>query len=416
MYVFIALGIFLGCTLVSQSPVTTLPPRVWTSTPPAPATATQPASAPSTPTDAPNPCPAWHDMPIPARPPEFEAYVTVLETYLTEGGNPLHIPHILTQWEASPVMGIPWMQKDVTGDGAAEIIISFVDPASELYPPISKMAVYGCRDGGVIAMYIFEPGEWFGLNFIGAQDLTLDGVAELVFSEVSCGAHTCWDILHVWAWSGTDFEEKVGREFTTPYATYSLEEHQILISSHGIGSVGAGPQRPVTTTLTWNGEVVTATAMTVAPAVFRYHVFRDGDTALLAGDLAAARMAYQRVLKDDRLENWSAYTGTDEERLWFDALARWRLLTLEVYAGNMESAEVFYTMLLEAAPADMAGAPVTELARQFWQAYQAQGNLPGACRAALDIQAAQDTLYFLNGFGYANPTYALEDLCPFLSP
>ncbi len=307
-------------------------------------------------------------------------------------------------------------QADVTDDGTAETVVSLISPTLELSAPKATLFLYTCQAGTVQTLYTYRPGEWFSLKLIGAQDLTADGVADLVFSEVTCGAHTCWDTLHVWSWNGADFVEQMGTEFMSPYATFYLIKDQIAVSSYGIGSVGAGPQRPLTTTLAWNGQAVTVTATAVGPAAYRYHAFRDGDEALLVGDDARAAQAYQQVLTDDALLSWEAFLSREEERQWFNALAHWRLMVQAVRAGDADAAQTHYTHLITDFPAGRAGSPVTALTQRFWASFQESQNVTYACRAALDTPESQTVLDFLNSFGYANPVYEREDLCPFLNP
>ncbi len=60
-----------------------------------------------------------------------------------------------------------------------------------------------------------------------------------------------------------------------------------------------------------------------------------------------------------------------------------------------------------------AGYAVAALARRFVDSYNAHGNVPMACAEAIRAPEAQDVLDFLNSFGYDNPTYTWDDLCPF---
>jgi len=353
---------------------------------------------------------------MPTRPAQFEDYAAVLGRYLADGGDSADIITLLLAWEARPAMGEPLVLADLTQDGTPEILVSFINPASDRYPPEATLSIYTCREGAVESLYTYHPGGWFGLNLIGARDLTADGAADLAFTEVACGAHTCWDILHVWSWTGVDFEEQVEGEFSAPYATFVLSEGKVSVGSSGIASMGAGPQRPLTTTLAWNGSAITVAETLVGPALYRYHVFRDGDEALFAGKDARAIVAYQHVLEDNTLLSWDAYMSEDEERRWFSALAHWRLLVQAARANLVDDAQAHYAPLSSDFPGGEAGSPVVSLAQRFWTTFLESNNVAYACRAALDVPEAQTVLDFLNSFGYANPVYTLEDLCPFLTP
>lgn len=401
----------LGCQITAPPPPGPLPARPT-------ATAAPPTAAPSPlpPPATPDACPLLRAAPLPPRPAEFAAYGEALRAYLAAGGDPTHLSAILADWQALPLNGAAMTQADVTGEGVVDRVVSLINPTLEFPASEAALFLYTCRAGTVQLGYAYYPGEWFSLNLIGAQDLTADGVADLVFSEATCGAHTCWDTLHVWSWDGADFVEQTGAEFMLPYATFYLAAGHIAISSQGIGSVGAGPQRPLTTTLAWNGQVITVTATATGPAVYRYHAFRDGDEALFAGDDARAAQAYQQVLADDELLAWEGFLSREEERLWFDALAHWRLLVQAARAGAVEAAQTHYTRLSTDFPAGQAGSPAAALAQHFWASFQQSQNVAYACRAALDAAESQTVLDFLNSFGYANPVYEREELCPFLTP
>ncbi|MBN1873124.1 MAG: hypothetical protein JXA33_02765 [Anaerolineae bacterium] len=381
--------------LPTSAPTATVPPRVSPSPLPLPL------------------CPSQRPMETPARPAAFEEYASVLRQYLSAGGAPETLPSILLTWEVLPDEGLGWTQADLTGDDVAESVVAFVNPESDFYPPETQLVVYTCRPGTMDTMYVYQPGAGFGLNLIGAEDLTGDGPAEITFAEIACGAHTCWHTLHVWSWMNTDFTEHAVTNFSVPYPTFYLQAGQLLAVSGGIASVGAGPQRSVTTTLTWNGTIITPTATQVAPAVYRYHVFQDGETAFFAGDYGHAQLSYLKVLEDTGLEPWAEVYSTQEEWRWFDALAHWRLILINIQLQDNELAEQHYHQLEQDFPAGVPGNTVTSLADYFWETYSATYTLAEGCQSILNVPEIQEILDFLNSFGYANPTYIPEDLCPF---
>ena len=409
-------SIVLGCsTLFPQRIPAIIPERMTTATP----ETTRPSPIPATPAPSPTiaPCPPRQALALPERPADFDDYAEILRAYLSAGGDPASLVTVLTEWKADATIGEPLIQADLNNDGIQDTLVAFVNPTSETYPPEGTLAIYTCAAGTVRTLYAYHPGEWFALNVIGAADLTQDGHTELVFAEVSCGAHTCWHTLHVWTWQGVDFRELTGDEFSFPYPNFAIEDEHILAGGGGIGSAGAGPQRPVTTTLAWDGNVITATETTLGPAIYRYHVFREGDEALFAGNYARALDAYQRVLNDTSLEAWGGYTSTDEETRWFTALAHWRLILVEVHqADGLPYAQEYYTALKNDFAPGEAGYALVPIGDSFWTTFTARDDVAAACAEAIKRPETQAVLDFLNGFGYANPTYTLDDLCPFFSP
>ncbi len=81
---------------------------------------------------------------------------------------------------------------DLTGDGEQEMIYALIVARPG---PSCARGPAGCvllPSGAVVQIYRYEAGEGNGLELITTEDLTKDGVADLVFSQYTCGAHTCW--------------------------------------------------------------------------------------------------------------------------------------------------------------------------------------------------------------------------------
>ena len=62
------------------------------------------------------------------------------------------------------------------------------------------------------------------------------------------------------------------------------------------------------------------------------------------------------------------------------------------------------------------GNAVAQLAQHFWEEYLGTGNVAYGCLEAVNAPEVPEVLDFLNSFGYANPSYVAEELCPFLTP
>ncbi|HOU15469.1 MAG TPA: hypothetical protein PKZ84_20370 [Anaerolineae bacterium] len=404
--------ILLGCNLFASPAPATIPERAVTRAPEIPP-ATVTARPPTT--SSADPCPARRDIAFPSRPAAFADYAETVRAYLAAGGDPRRIPALLSEWQARTATGETLARADLNGDGVTDSVVAFINPATESYPPAGMLAIYTCREGTVRFLYTYKPGAWFGLNLIGATDVTQDGLADLVFAEVSCSANTCWHTLRVWSWVGKDFQERMGSKFSFPYADFALADGRILAGSHGDSSVEAGPQRPVTTTLAWDGSAVTVTATVAGPAIYRYHVLCDGDEALFAGKYAHALDAYLQARNNKTLKAWAVAVSRDEEEHWFRALADWRLLLVELRLQNMPNAQAYYNELVDEFLPATAGHAVAALAQRFWESYTVHGDMALACVEAIRAPEALEVLDFLNSFGYANPTYTWDDLCPFLS-
>lgn len=396
--------IMMGCSVIYE--VTSVPEVsvTVTDTPVAPPSPTEPVVSPTV-----QICPIRYDLTPPLRASDnqedIDAFVTAVEAYLTEGGDPEQVG--LQELESV-------RQSDLTGDGGLETIYVLNVARPDQVMPEGLLVVFSCQSGAVVQIYRYEAGEGNGLELITTEDLTEDGVADLVFSQYTCGAHTCWHTPNVWSWQDHDFVNRMGGPFQYPYPIYSLEDAQLVVSSAGQGSVGAGPQRMTTTTLAWDGSVITLTEESIAAPVYRYHAFLDGDRALSTGDATKAEALFRSVIEDDGLDQWGALVSAEDERLWLEALAWWRLMIVDALAGNVEAMRGDYAAIV-GLDLEAAGAPVQVLAERFQRSFEWDGDWVAACTYAVDAPESGEVLGLLNSFGYANPVYELADLCPSLA-
>jgi hypothetical protein len=404
----LALGVFLlfvcACSLIPASPAPPVEPVLETRD--AGVTVSLPTATPLPPEPTPtaNPCPEFRDIELPERNQGVDAFVASLQQYLAQGGDPARVQ--LQEYEEL-------QQGDLTGNGVAESVFLLIDSDAQFFPPKGHLAIFSCEAGAVKLLYHYEPGDWMGLELIGITDLTEDGVADLSFSEVSCGANTCWHTPHVWSWYRRDFESRIEGELFFPFPWYTLENGTLVVVSHGMGSVGAGPQRTITTTLGWAGTAITITGDVVAPPSYRYHAFVDGDRALADGDFDVAEAAYRRVIEDPSLELWGAFSSPEEEQTWLLALGYWRLMTLQAHLDNRAEAEALYATLREEIAPGTPAYAVVGLAESFWRGYERNQDVVTACNYALGGTEIDAVVDFLMTFGYANPVYEAPHLCPF---
>lgn len=202
-----------------------------------------------------------------------------------------------------------------------------------------------------------------------------------------------------------------------PSPTFDVQQGEqgqtarIAITATGINSAGAGPFRPVTRIWTWDEQIdrYRPTSERLHEPEFRVHVLHDADRSAREGDLQQALQGYRRVIQDEGLRDWF---DPERERAVLFAFARYRILVTEVRLGRPQAAQSVLDELRGSARAEGPAAGYLELAQTFWNEYQRSNDVSGACQAASQYAAAHsaqvlDPLYF----GYANPTYAAEDMC-----
>jgi len=405
-------------------PTTVAPTEPPSATPlpsPTPTRTPIPTPTPIPPTATPTAACPPPGSPTLEQPAAFVDYPAAVQAYLSAGGDLETLRAELLSWNALPEGEQQLTAADLDGDGAGEVILSMVDPQGHVIAPSGVLLVFECAEGAYHRLYregrgdseAFDPS----IEILQVSDVTLDGLPDVVYVLRNCGAHTCYEHLRILGWDGGRLVHLMGGLLDMPYPTYNVDPGRIEAISGGIGSVGAEPQRGYAEIWTWNGAVFTRTRSIYQPPVYRYHALLDGDRALRAGDYVTAAKAYERVINDEALEEWggvSSMMTPSEERAQLSAFARWRLVLTYLLMDRPDDAQAAYDSLRRDYP-DGSGHDVARMAHTFWEAYQSSGRLSEACAAvAARVESYNSVLDFFNrNYGYANPYWEPEDLCPF---
>jgi hypothetical protein len=359
-------------------------------------------------------------------PPQFNRYPQIARRsliFLNAGGQPEALFTAIGQsglLAATPILA----NADIDGDTDLDLVMSLYDLANENIAPSGNLYVFRCGDDGFETVLDWSPAESRngGPHLYRIQDLNDDGVAELLFGEEHCGAHTCFEQAHLLSWSGSEFIPRlVGASDDLPYPTILVSDYDqdavfsVEVSGSGYGSAGAGPQR--TRTRVWDFQGADGTWQIAdeyeGPAAFRLHVLHDADAALYRGEHAVAISLYRRVAEDPSFTDW---VDPALEQATLAAFARYRLVT--VYAIQDDTAAIQGVMhtMLTTYPESSGQYVFTEMALLFLSEFQ--NGIPQACAAAAaHADANVDTvLDFLGGlyWGYANKVYEGADMCPVL--
>jgi len=258
-----------------------------------------------------------------------------------------------------------------------------------------------------------------GIRYL--QDLNQDGRAELVTGSPACGASTCFEDVQILGWTGSGFENLlVGSTVEIPSPVINLLDsrgdgiYDLEVAGGGFGSVGAGPQRSQTTVWPYNP----ATARWQDPqerlesSNYRIYVLQDADRAALARQFDQAQLGYGLVVDDDSLVDWHA---PDQERPNLVAYALFKIGLTHTLLNQPDLARAAFDRLQAEYPPGTLGHAYVELAEAFRAAYPA-GGVANGCAAARQYAAdhPQDILLPLGSqvFGYANPDYTPQDICP----
>jgi hypothetical protein len=386
----------MACTPPSPSPEATTPPTAAT-------TAGVPATV------APLHTP---DLP---RPTDVADYVPTIQQFLNAGGDMAALEHLLSSWDALPGWPDQVVAKDLTGDGAQEIIVA-LQYAGDSAPPPGDLLILDAGSHALLFQEGYDP-HGASIRLLQVIDADRDAKPDIAYTLTTCGAHTCFESLNILKWSGARFSSLMGGRLDMPYPTYSVTTGRIHAQSGLVGSVGAEPQRGYSEVWELQSGVFTVTQQIWQPPVYRYHALLDADRALLAGEYVAAVSGYERVLDDNALQEWGEVSGDVDpatERAYLAAFARWRLALTYLQAGDSGNAQAQHNRLLVDFPGGSVGHDVVSLAEVFWAAYLPSTDIVAGCNRMVAAAKAAPSVhgFFNETYGYANPRWEAVDVCP----
>lgn len=371
--------------------------------------------------------------------------------FLNAGGTRQTVIQTLCNSCTQPEDGL--FERDLTGDGVAELIYGW-----------SYVYIFGCRDGKY-EMLLKAPADEFYYSpyILAADDMNLDGVAELVFASVADNGPTLE--FRIFEWNGSQFQSLIQAiEFEQPVDYAPLEDPRIMdiYDTDGNGTLelvltggiprGAAyinglPFREETWIFTWNGANFVAGYFKYAPPQYRFQAVQDGDRAALAGDYDEALDYYQQAIFSDKLEWWSEERRHYLQDTYYDtggtlipsptpdpneypnlaAYSRFRIMLLYILRGWLPEAQTVYDALQERFPDGKSGHAYAEMATAFWEEYMISQDVGLACDKAINFAKVHpsDTLVYLGNIldsrnitgsifhGWQSLEYGAQGICPF---
>lgn len=303
----------------------------------------------------------------------------------------------------------------VRGGATPEVVLVATGPQAGGASPLGLLAVLGAGELGWEVLD--QTGVAADVVLLAAEDINADGHPDIAWTDTTCGAKACFTTVHVSSWGGDGFEDWIDGSTTMAAATVRLADtlpegsgREIVIAGGVAGTPLAGPQRVVTDT--WASPAGAPYALArqeAARSDCLYHRVQDGDAAMAAGGqdgYAAAIAAYRVAADDPRLVAcWIRDQELDELR----AYALYRLAVAQAYGGDADAAAKVVAELAARYPADS----YARLAGLWWAAYRATRDASAACAAARTAaERYPDTWQRLADYGFANPTFTPEEVCP----
>lgn len=391
------------------------------------ASVTAPAGgSPTPPAAAPTPTPV--PVPVPDKPVSFSEYAPAIAKYLT--ADPAAAG-------AGCLAGLilAWKMPLVTPENGCLAANTDADPEKEVVavlttklttPTVStdtqfEIVVFDPTPNGFKVAYesgpsdVVPPGTTAPIKpLLAAGDLNKDG-GELAYATSSCGASTCFETVHILKGTATGYVSLTPPDgITMPFASAKFEDtdgdgaQELLLSGGTQGSVGAGPQRTRTETWAWNGTAYALRSTAFDKATFLYHAVKDADVLVAATKYAEAEAAYAAVIGDSSLNVWSEEKN---ERNELESYALFRAGLAHLLAGgDAATANGYFDRAKSYQPQTLHD----QLAGSFKAGYNAKGSIGVGCAAVRDDIAANLAEYqAFWDFGYGNPPFDADAVCPF---
>jgi LysM repeat protein len=289
------------------------------------------------------------------------------------------------------------------------VVVIRTSAAGEL--PHDQLLVYQGTTAGYALVYQAEGvGE---IKLLQTKDINADGKPDLVYSDTSCGAHTCFSTLFVESWNGTAFQDWIKGNPTMAGAEYSFmdtvpagEGEEILAHGGLINSAGAGPQRAWTETyVSPEGGPYESYKKAYDESNCLYFQILDANELFNQWNsigFAPAVLAYDKAVADETAKA----CGTDPDEL--DTLrnfARFRLVVSWVSRGRSDKAVQIRS--------EITYQPLAGAADIFLKGVQNSHSIVQACRDTTKYaEENPGSWIYLSDWGYANPTFTAADLCP----
>ncbi len=329
--------------------------------------------------------------------------------FLSNGGTVARLESTLRDdWKVLGDQGIVRGDIDLTGEGTAEIILTYDTPDEG-----GVLLIEGCIDGRYLTRYQAALGGDIP-QILTVGDLNYNGIPELLFSSKDCSSACVYHTQMVtWNPDRGRFVNLLGGAITSDEVpvvqdTDNDQVSELIVRFEDDGNAQTGPLRTGYTLYDWNGVGYVQSITQLNPPRFRIQVIQEADAAFSAQNMDEAIGLYNLSLSSSDLENWY---NDDADTL--KAYALYRLLIAYSFTEDDRRLDTQQT-LQQTYPDLTAAPPYAQMATDFWNAVQVTNNLHSAClEAQQDVITRPEALTLLNRYGSRSPTYTATDLCPF---
>ena len=384
-------------------------PEVAT-TPTGPGTPETPTSSTATPTSGPT-------VILPSAPDNVFAGANLLVPYLAGGSGDVDrcLPELIDGWELALSDGIQCVLADMDGDGGEELAL-LVSLEREQDPPGDVWIFDDASNGQRLigSARSFSGTVLSGVHIVTGDDLTGDGLSDIVISMESCSAAVCsTDFLILSAHRG-GFEDLGPRDIALEGSEPPTVEDvtgdgtlDLVIRGGLVASAGAGPPRTLERRIYWSGLKFFVVDETEAPQ-YLIHAIEDADMLFAGTDYASASERYEGVASNSSLADWRVQNGQTPGRAELAPYSIFRAGLSLLRLGNVVGARALFERAFDQYPVSLHG--VTSAV--YLDSLLKDESFAQACeRAEVYLRSRSASFGRIWDYGYANPEHTIEGFC-----
>jgi hypothetical protein len=306
---------------------------------------------------------------------------------------------------------------DWTGDGQDDLVVLYTDPGADETQSKSDLIVFDSAVTGYTVGYRAKAAG--KVQLLATKDINGDQQPDIVWSDETCGASTCFHTVEVISWTGAQWSDWTEGAISMAYAEVEVKEstpdgqgNEIILAGGIYGSAGAGPQR--SRTEIWasdQGAPYALLSKTYAASKCLYHTVLDANEAFLSAattGFGRAELLYTQAATDQKLEKCGARA---DELAELRSFSLYRLALVAAYEGKAEVAGDVIASLSATYP-DSA---YDQIGQAWLASYQKDQDMAAACAAVTQLASKEPAaVEVLADYGYANPSFTAEEVCPVL--
>ena len=277
-----------------------------------------------------------------------------------------------------------------------------------------ELVILDGGNGHSLSYEIYATGT---IDILATEDINADGLTDVAWTDTVCGPSSCFVTVHIRSWDGVAWRDWTKGTITMAAANVSLtpsdkpgRPNEIRLIGGQYAGADAGPQRARLAVWTsTDGAPYALSSERMMPSLCLYHTVIDANHAMTSElYLEKAQWLYTDAVEG---RNWQACGDRGNELSELRSFALFRLALIAGYESKPELAAARVERLASTYERQL----YAEVGVRWLASYQQSGDAKTACEAVNNFAAANpEVVNILADFGYANPTFTADDVCPYL--